>query len=78
MHFQSSRSPRLRSLRSLVVGHFPPVRASEDHYSDSDGYFLRIRQPVQAALPGFIGGRSPPGRRSRYELQALSNSLQLT
>jgi len=78
MFFHSSESPRLRLLRGLAVGHFRPVSASESHYSDSDGYFWRIGRPVQAGRPDSIGGRGPPGRRSRPELQALSNSLQLT
>jgi hypothetical protein len=33
---------------------------------------------VRKRWPLPIGGRGPPGRRSRLELQALSNSLQLT
>jgi hypothetical protein len=67
-----------RRRRRDTMGCDWPASASEHRYSDAKGHFWRAGQPVQTALAVSPGGRGPPGRRSRFELQALSNSLQLT
>jgi hypothetical protein len=47
-------------------------------YNFGNKQFRLTVQSTQATLSGSLGGRGPPGQRSRLELQALSNSLQLT
>lgn len=51
--------------------------ASEWRYSERKGLPTRISPRTGHSLPKFRGGRAPPGRRRRPELQAMSNSLQL-
>jgi hypothetical protein len=78
MHFQSSQPPKLLMLHGFAIVHAGPISASEDRYSDFQNRSRRAWHPVHALLPGTISGRGPSGRRSRPELQALSNSLQFT
>jgi hypothetical protein len=78
MHFHSNRLPVCRVPRGAAAIRFRPASASEDRYSAFNGCFWRVGRPIEAALSCVIGGRGPPRRRSRPELQALSNSLQLT
>jgi hypothetical protein len=47
-------------------------------YSASNRPIWSICTPVRTGLDEYIGGRGPVFRRSRPELQAMSNSLQLT
>ena len=51
---------------------------SERRSSARKGLVLRFARSSEAVPPDPIGGRGPPGRHRRPELQALSNSLQLT
>jgi len=51
---------------------------SERRSSARKGLVLRFARSSEAIPPDPIGGRGPPGRHRRPELQALSNSLQLT
>jgi len=67
-----------RTLEYALRANSWPSGASEHCYSVFNGRFWRGRQPVQTVLYGSLGGRGPPGRLCRPELQALSNSLQLT
>jgi hypothetical protein len=64
--------------RRARMGCFQPANASEHRHSDVKRHFLRAGQPVQTALSGSIRGRSSPRQGGRRELQAMSNSLQLT
>ncbi len=61
-----------------TVDRFPASNVSEVLYSFGNGRFRLAVQSAQAIRSGSLGGRGPPGRRRRLELQALSNSLQLT
>jgi hypothetical protein len=61
-----------------TMDRFRVASVSEGRYSFGNGRFRRAVQPAPAIPSGSLGGRGPPRRRSRRELQALSNSLQLT
>jgi hypothetical protein len=66
------------------VGNFIPqhVRPSADafkvRYSAKIGHLRRDGKHRWQLLPSEVGGRGPPVRPRRRELQAMSNSLQLT
>jgi len=56
----------------------PLTNASDHRYSSENGH---PRSPWRSFYRGFLGtrsGRGPPERWMRPELQAMSNSLQLT
>ncbi len=53
-------------------------KAFKAHYSVANRHSLCVWEATGSVLPANRSGRGPPGRRSRLELQALSNSLQLT
>jgi hypothetical protein len=61
----------------LPIFAFHPVRSAERRYSAIRARFSRGSRAIYLAKSGSLGGRGPPGRRRRRELQALSNSLQL-
>jgi hypothetical protein len=54
-----------------------PTKGNGTRYSASNVPIRSTAAPITDGFGGAISGRGPPGRRSRLELQALSNSLQL-
>ena len=71
------RDPYLRR-NMATVGPSSRSGLAECRYNSRKDLFPRLMRPRWTILPSPIGGRAPPGRRRRPELQALSNSLQLT
>ena len=53
-------------------------RLTSNRYSGFKRRFVPTVRLVPSPQIAFHGGRGPPERRRRPELQALSNSLQLT
>ena len=55
-----------------------PASACDHRYSAGNCCFQSASRGTGRAFPDADGGRGPPERGARSELQAMSNSLQLT
>lgn len=77
MHFSGGSLKCRRRPETNPMHHLLSDSASECGYSVRKGHSEPFNTPNWCFPSKTIGGRGPPGRRRRPELQAMSNSLQL-
>jgi hypothetical protein len=64
--------------RNRLAWRYTPPRSAEAGYNSVCVDCWQLQRRCQRRKPAGLWGRGPPGRRGGRELQALSNSLQLT
>ncbi len=78
MHFRYNALQGSRPSNDAPQAQSGLTSASEERYSACISALESICPANRGIAGGAISGRGPPGRRRRSELQAMSNSLQLT